>query len=152
MFKPTERHFTVRRCGREEWRNFSRYHYLTGELNNSAKCYGLYTGNLLQIGFCAVIYFPRNNGTAMKRIHRLVITPDWQGIGIGKQFVTAVAEIERKTNDVFLVTSNPAMKHALKGCGDWHCQRNSFSHDHGKEIKSSRQVKTATFVMRRKVR
>ena len=88
----------------------------------------------------------------MKRIHRLVITPDWQGIGIGKQFVTAVAEIERKTNDVFLVTSNPAMKHALKGCGDWRCQRNSFSHDRGKEIKRSRQVKTATFVMRRKVR
>lgn len=122
---------------------------MTSELNNSSRCYGLYTLNGLQIGFCAVIYFPRNNGTASKRIHRLVINPDWQGIGIGKRFVTAVAEIERKTNDVFLVTSNPAMKHALKGCGDWRCQRNSFLNCGGK-IKPSRKVKTATFVMRRK--
>lgn len=123
---------------------------MTSELNNSSRCYGLYTLNGLQIGFCAVIYFPRNNGTASKRIHRLVINPDWQGIGIGKRFVTAVAEIERKTNDVFLVTSNPAMKHALKGCGDWRCQRNSFLNCGGGKIKPSRKVKTATFVMRRK--
>ena len=124
---------------------------MTGELNKASKCYGLYTDDGLQIGFCAVIYFPRNNGTAVKRIHRLVITPDWQGVGLGKRFVTEIARIERKTYDVFLVTSNPAMKHALKGCDDWHCQRNSFVHDRGKKVKSSRLVKTATFVMRRKV-
>jgi len=97
-----------------------------------------------------VTYFPRSNGTACKRIHRLVINPDWQGIGLGKRFVTEVARIERKTHDVFLVSSNPAMKHALKGYDDWHCQRNSFSNNVGSKIKSSRKVKTATFVMRRK--
>lgn len=125
---------------------------MTGELNKSAKCYGLYAENGLQIGFCAVIYFPRNNGTAMKRIHRLVIVPDWQGVGLGKRFVTAVARIERKTHDVFLVSSNPAMKHAIHGYDDWFCQRNSFASSNSSgRLKNSRRVKTATFVMRRKV-
>lgn len=119
-------------------------------MNNSSKCYGLYTEDGLQIGFCAVIYFPRNNGIACKRIHRLVVAPDWQGVGLGKRFVTAVARMERKTHDVFLVSSNPAMKRALKGYDDWVCQRNSFSFNAGKKVKRSRRVKTATFVMRRK--
>ena len=51
----------------------------------------------------------------MKRIHRLVILPDYQGLGLGTAFLTAVTEIYKNENfRIRLVTSHPALIHGLK--------------------------------------
>lgn len=100
---------------------------------------------------------PRSNGTAMARIHRIVIHPDWQGIGLGRMLATTVAKHESLQYDCFLQTSNPAMKHALLHYDDWKLTRNNinlfkrkYSCKHGFDLsKASRRVKTASFVIRK---
>lgn len=104
---------------------------------------------------------PRSNGTAMARIHRIVIHPDWQGIGLGRILATTVAKHVSLQYDCFLQTSNPAMKHALLHYDDWKLTRNNinlFNRKYAVELarkhkpnfsKTSRRVKTASFVIRK---
>ena len=120
-------------------------------MKTTAKTYGLYNPHNRLIGICATIIMSRKNGTAMMRIHRIVIHPDYQGIGLGKQFVTIIGKLESKTHDVFIQTSNPAMKHALLHYSDWVLQRNGrtdLSHTNLMG-RTHRMGKTATFVMRK---
>ena len=96
----------------------------------------------------------------MARIHRIVIHPDWQGIGLGRMLATTVAKHMSLQYDCFLQTSNTAMKHALLHYDDWKLVRNNIalmSRKHiaenirrGKDLgKSLRRVKTASFVIRK---
>lgn len=104
---------------------------------------------------------PRTNGTAMARIHRIVIHPDWQGIGLGRILATTVAKHVSLQYDCFLQTSNIAMKHALLHYDDWKLIRNNISLSDRKYerecvikhkpnfSKTTRCVKTASFVIRK---
>lgn len=109
----------------------------------------------MPIGFCAVIFSPKNTGDAYKRIHRIVIHPDWQGIGLGRLLATRIAHMENGSYDVFLQTSNPAMKKALLHYDAWRFVRNSYVFSNGKTmrikrlLKTLRRVKTASFVIRK---
>ena len=96
----------------------------------------------------------------MARIHRIVIHPDWQGIGLGRMLATTVARHVSLQYDCFLQTSNIAMKHALLHHDDWKLARNNinlFERKHSVESrkkgydfgKASRHVKTASFVIRK---
>lgn len=97
----------------------------------------------------------------MARIHRIVIHPDWQGIGLGRLLATTVAKHVSIKYDCFLQTSNIAMKHALLHHDDWKLARNNidiFYKKHTVETarkhkpnfnKTSRRVKTASFVIRK---
>lgn len=87
----------------------------------------------------------------MIRIHRIVIHPDYQGIGLGKQFVTIIGKLESKKHDVFIQTSNPAMKHALLHYSDWVLSRNGRTPNSqlNRMLKTRRIGKTATFAMRK---
>lgn len=97
----------------------------------------------------------------MARIHRIVIHPDWQGIGLGKMLATTVAKHVSLKYDCFLQTSNPAMKHALLHYDDWKLIRNNsdlFNKNYATKCvrkhksnfsKTSRRVKTASFVIRK---
>lgn len=96
----------------------------------------------------------------MARIHRIVIHPDWQGIGLGRMLATTVAKYVSLQYDCFLQTSNPAMKHALLHYDDWKLVRNNINLFDKKHLvesrkrgydfgKASRRVKTASFVIRK---
>lgn len=59
-----------------------------------------------------------------KRVHRLVVLPDYQGIGIGTKFITAIAEIYNKQGFVFnLTTTTPALVGALCKNKNWYLKR-----------------------------
>lgn len=97
----------------------------------------------------------------MARIHRIVIHPDWQGIGLGRMLATTVAKHVSLKYDCFLQTSNPAMKHALLHYDDWKLIRNNinlmnrnraaeYARVHGSDFgEAARRVKTASFVIRK---
>lgn len=97
----------------------------------------------------------------MARIHRIVIHPDWQGIGLGRLLATTVAKHVSLKYDCFLQTSNTAMKHALLHHDDWKLIRNSidifykkYAAEHARKPgpdfgKTARRVKTASFVIRK---
>lgn len=94
----------MRECDRSEWAKFRRYHYLNSDLSNAAKCYGLYDVDEI-IAFIAVVHQPNKN-SRIKRVTRLVVHPDYQGIGIGTKFLNVIAKMySEKGYDFSIVTS-----------------------------------------------
>ena len=87
---------------------FRQYHYLNGSLGAGVRCYvAKYKDK--PIAFIAVAH------THMKlnyfRVSRLVVLPDYQGIGIGKRLLNFIAELYTSQVNLpfYLVTSNPQL-------------------------------------------
>lgn len=76
------------------------------ELNSSAQCYGLYAENNEIIGFCGVLHFSHPSNSKIKKCSRIVILPDYQGIGLGYKFLNIVAEFYHKQGFDFLITTS----------------------------------------------
>jgi GNAT superfamily N-acetyltransferase len=89
------------------WELFKRHHYLTAGLAPQARCY-LTTWNDTPVNFCATlpVIAKRNH----RRFTRIVMLPDYQGLGIGMRAVAAVAELHRAEGHRINVTSShPAL-------------------------------------------
>jgi len=71
-----------------------------------------------------VLHFPHPTKKKHKRIHRLVVLPDYQGIGVGKSLLNYVAEDYRKQGfTVSIVTSAFNLVMALQNSPNWNCIR-----------------------------
>jgi ABC-type lipoprotein export system ATPase subunit len=82
---------TIYPCDYSLWGYFSKYHYLTGNINRSAHCYvGIWEGQLVAFNSC--ITAPNGNYKNAYRGHRLVVHPDYQGFGFGPKIAEAVAQ------------------------------------------------------------
>lgn len=79
---------------RSAWKVFRHHHYLNANLHPGSKCYGAYVDGEC-IAFAAVAGFPHPNANArlIRRVRRLVVLPDWQGIGIGTRMEEYLAEL-----------------------------------------------------------
>lgn len=65
-----------------------------------------------------IIQFPMRKN--WKRVHRLVVLPDYQGIGIGTTFINEIAKlITSRGNDLNLTTTTPSLVYALKKKPQW---------------------------------
>ncbi len=95
------------RCRRRAWSLFARHHYLSGALSAVARCF-LALWNDLPVAFCAsVSLFGRKN---RRRISRIVVLPDYQGLGIGMKFTETVAELHVAEGfRVNITASHPAV-------------------------------------------
>ncbi len=96
-------------CGKQAWGMFRRHHYLSGELNDASVCYlGVY--NDIPIAFMALLALPGKGLEHAWKEHRVVILPDYQGMGIGNAFSEAIAQAYiDKGCRYFCKTSNPRM-------------------------------------------
>jgi len=62
----------------------------------------------------------------LKKVHRLVILPEFQGIGIGLKFLNEIAEIYTNQNFKFsITTSAPSLMFGLKRRKEWILTRKS---------------------------
>lgn len=105
------------------WDLFRRYHYLSHELNKSAHQYVAFYRDK-PIAFCAVINFPHNKIKPMWKIHRIVVLPDYQGIGIANKMMDAVASVYVDRNEYFgITTSLNGFARALMKNKNWILQR-----------------------------
>lgn len=95
-------------CDSSLWSMFKKYHYLSGEINNAARCFvGMI--NKRPVAFCAVLSLPGQIKHAFKE-HRLVVHPDFQGMGIGNKFSEMIAQAYvDKGCRYFCKTANPRM-------------------------------------------
>lgn len=89
--------FDIRPVGRETWRYFSKYHYLSERLPGGAiETFGLFH-NDDQIGFqCYANYVPWPRGSkGRKPMHsnRVVIHPDYAGLGLGMRLIDETSHI-----------------------------------------------------------
>jgi len=107
----------VFRCAHAAWRAFAPHHYLSARLNPAAQCY-LAVWNEVAVAFCALLPIPgRKNHW---RISRLVVLPDYQGVGIGTAVLETVAELYRSWGRrVSITASHPAMVGHLRRSRRW---------------------------------
>lgn len=94
VFEPATMHFAqrslqrrpaleaeIRRVPYDYWRLFAPYHYLTAELNKTARCFCLFIDGS-PVTFAGVLHRPHPKAKNIKGLSRLVTLPDWQGLGL----------------------------------------------------------------------
>lgn len=136
------------------WKMFAKHHYLSHSHNNAAHVY-LATINDEIAGFLSVLHFPHPKVKNMKKVHRLVILPDYQGAGFGIKFLEEIGKIYKKEKYRYsIVTSAPSLIYALKKSNKWLCKRigrqkthNSNSNGKVGRISSENRL-TANFEMK----
>lgn len=86
---------------------------------DAAKCFGVYDGIKI-IAFMGVLHQPHAVNTKIKRVCRLVVLPDYQGIGIGTAFLDVVAQhYTAQHYDFSIVTSAKNLIVALRHKNKW---------------------------------
>lgn len=101
------------------WNMFKKYHYLNHVHNNAARVFiGTIDDNVC--AFMSVLAFPHPVIKNVWRAHRIVVLPDFQGIGLGNLLVDTVGEILKESGkSLFVITSNPAMITIAKKSPKW---------------------------------
>lgn len=75
-----------------------------------------------------IIHQPHGINKKIKRVSRIVVLPDYQGIGIGTRFLTEIAKIyKNKGYDFSIVTSAKNMIKSLYKNDKWIMVRNSYN-------------------------
>lgn len=109
----------IRKAEQCEWKIFKNYHYLSSEHNSAAHRY-IAEINGEMIAWCSVLHFPHPKIKNMKKIHRIVVLPDYQGIGIGNIFLNEIAQIYKEQKQrTTITTSTPVFINSLQNSNKW---------------------------------
>jgi GNAT superfamily N-acetyltransferase len=116
-------------CHRRLWRLFRKHHYLNdGELHAQSECF-VATRNGAPAAFLSLLYaigVPRT-----RRISRLVVSPEFQGLGIGRRFAEWAGERCRdRGQSLRISTAHPAMLAALAKSEKWRLARRARCRAH----------------------
>lgn len=71
----------IHKSSTADWPIFSHHHYMSGSIHSAAQCFTAYI-NGKPVAFTSYIHFPHARTRNIKIGHRLVVLPDWQGIGL----------------------------------------------------------------------
>jgi energy-coupling factor transporter ATP-binding protein EcfA2 len=104
----------VFRCRYETWNLFKQHHYLTDELNKAAKCF-IVLWNDKPICFIGILPSPSGTIENQFRVSRLVVLPDFQGLGIGVKILNYLGSLYKSIDkELNIKTSNPALFLAME--------------------------------------
>lgn len=147
---------TVRQVNNSAWHLFKGHHYLSADANKSAVFFCAFI-NDNPIALCAVLHFPHPKIKNMKKEHRLVVLPDYQGVGIGVKLSELVAKYYTDKGFVFSsVTSHPALINYRCKSKNWICTKKPcFASKQGKSstqknMKVASNRLTASFIYKNK--
>ena len=102
----------VSQCAKQIWSMFAKHHYLSSELNKSADCY-LISWNDKIVAFASILPMPGRFGSDTRLCvseHRIVVLPDYQGLGIGNKISEYFGELYLSQGyRYFGKTANPRM-------------------------------------------
>lgn len=102
------------------WKLFRRHHYLSADIHRSARCFGAFIGDDL-VAFTSYINFPHAQAKDIRMGHRLVVLPDYQGLGIGGRLDDWTGEyLHRRGFRYHNVVSHPAMIRYYSMSPRWH--------------------------------
>jgi hypothetical protein len=109
----------IKRVHHSAWQLFRKHHYLDTKLHTAAVCFcAFWKGQ--PVAFTAVLHFPHPKARNIKREHRTVCLPDFQGVGIGNAMSDYVGAICRGSGNRFQSqTSHPAMIRARNQSKNW---------------------------------
>lgn len=114
----------VARVHRSAWQLFRRHHYLNHDLSLSAICFAAFWGEV-PVAFSAWRHsMTRSRVKSDMREHRTVVSPDFQGVGIGNRMSELCASIFTGTGGrSFPTTSHPGMIHYRDQSPKWRTVR-----------------------------
>lgn len=112
----------VNQCSKQVWSMFAKYHYLSADLNTSSDCY-IVSYNKLPVAFAAIISMPGRFGSDTRFCvseHRVVVLPDYQGMGIGNRLSEYLGELYLSQGyRYFGKTANPRMGEHRERSNKW---------------------------------
>jgi GNAT superfamily N-acetyltransferase len=92
-------------------------------------------------GFISVLHFPHPKVKNMKKVHRLVVLPDYQGLGIGGRMLNEIAKIYFNQKYRFsIVTSQPNLIYSLKKQKEWICKNFGRNKSHKGKVESMKRI------------
>lgn len=110
---------SIFRCRYETWNIFKQHHYLTQDLNKASKCF-VVLWNDKPIAFLAILPFPGVGDEKTKRVSRIVVLPDFQGLGLGKIILNYISSLYYSINNqMYIRTMSPALGLALLNDKNW---------------------------------
>tara|TARA_R110002096_G_C14075382_1_gene675949 strand:+ start:27 stop:503 length:477 start_codon:yes stop_codon:yes gene_type:complete len=117
------------------WKMFAKHHYLSHSHNNAANVYIAFVNEQLA-GFISILHFPHAKVKNIKRVHRLVVMPDFQGIGIGVRLLEYIGK--KYINNKYryrITTSAPSLINYFKNNVNWLCSSYGRKKNHGGTLK-----------------
>ena len=109
----------IRKAKSNEWELFKEFHYLSASHNNAAHKY-IAEIDGYPVAWCSVLHFPHPKMKNVKRIHRIVVKPDYQGVGVGGKVISEISKIYTDEKyRVRLVSSSPSFIHGLTQSKNW---------------------------------
>lgn len=111
----------IRRVDRKAWKLFKPHHYLTGEINQSARCWVAYVWGEPAV-FTSVIAVLGKK--AEFRGHRTVVLPDYQGLGLAMVISEMISSAAAAHGYTYRgSTSHPALIGAIMRMKNWEITR-----------------------------
>jgi len=105
------------RGSREAWPLFAKHHYLSASLAPAARTY-LAMVDDQPVGLCA--FLPSIGNTGSRRVTRIVVLPDFQGVGIGSALLLHASRlVQQRGLKVTITTAHPGMISHLKASENW---------------------------------
>lgn len=109
----------VQRCDWSLWNTFSRYHYMTSQIPKNGECFALYHDGR-PIAFTAYRYFSHAKVRDIRMGSRLVVLPDWQGLGIANALEIWLGEyLHAKGLRYRNTVAHPVMVHLYNKSPRW---------------------------------
>lgn len=109
----------VWRVHHKAWRIFSPYHYMTSIHNNAAMCYILLVENQ-PVCFNSILHYPHSKIKNLKRLHRVVTLPDFQGIGFAHVLMGVLGAAHKAVgNRLRAYPAHPPFIQNFKRNKDW---------------------------------
>lgn len=116
-----ELHFEVARVHTKAWDFFKRYHYLSAEINRSSVSFVAFHDGY-PVGYVNTLPFPGRKQAF--RISRVVVIPEYQGVGLGMALMDWCAALytglDRRMTTTF---ANPALRAGFARNPSWVCIR-----------------------------
>jgi len=127
---------TVQRVHSSAWQLFRKHHYLNTDLNTASVCFcAFYNG--IPVAFIAWLHL-LHKVKNMKRIHRVVTLPDYQGVGIGAALQTYTSSMVKALGFRPRITSShPAVINALARSRDWRMEQSPQRNSGGGRFKTA---------------
>ena len=107
----------------DSWNSFSKHHYLSADLNKAA---AVYVATVAGQPACLIALLPLVHSVLKnaRRITRIVVMPDFQGIGLANKFMDALcSSLLKQGYDTYITTSHPALMGALNRSKNWSVTR-----------------------------
>jgi len=109
----------ISRCHRDIWKSFSRHHYLSDDLASSCRTW-LATVNGIPAALLGEMRQPHAKAKNIRRCSRIVVTPDFQGLGLGRIFLDTLGGAYKEERERFTITtSHPGMIGTLNRSVNW---------------------------------